>query len=313
MQNENADMRAWPEILSRGAVRQFARIVPLVLLLGCTRPAARSGYVVTSRVSAEHALRPGDTLREGLLDTFPRAILRTVAGLETSRVDPHCLRIFARDTIVFIYLPGFCGREPTGDDYSLGGITALLNRSGAVLDSTGAGWIVATLCPGERGPDGALYTGGYWRLDGCQHRRGEVVESLLASGTDTRWGVIMPHAVTRGLLDQCSRDVPRRADFEWTPSVEQIDRLEGLLGPYLLQSNQALPVPLKRYWRQYGGFGVGQDSLIYVSLGASPDTASVRPNTIVPEVVCDGGDYYFGIIFNPRTGEFSHLAFNGEA
>jgi hypothetical protein len=136
-------------------------------------------------------------------------------------------------------------------------------------------------------------------------------ESLLTRGVDTRFGVIIPGAVTRGMLDQCSRSVPDRADFEWTPSVEQVDRLESLLAPYLAQSARKVPVPLDRYWRQYGGFGVGRDSLIYVNLGVPTDSSASRPNPWYPQVICDGGDYYFGVVFNPHGGKFSDISFNG--
>ena len=31
----------------------------------------------------------------------------------------------------------------------------------------------------------------------------------------------------------------------------------------------------------------------------------------VPTVVCDGGEYYFGVEYDPETGRFRNFSFNG--
>ncbi|MBK8006971.1 MAG: hypothetical protein IPK12_24735 [Gemmatimonadetes bacterium] len=101
----------------------------------------------------------------------------------------------------------------------------------------------------DRAPDGRPAFGAYWRVDGCYHDPDDAPDSLLTEGTIIGNGVILPDAVQRGLLDQCSREVPRRAEFEWTPSVAMIADLERASGLARGAGRQP-PVPLDRYWRQ---------------------------------------------------------------
>jgi hypothetical protein len=181
-------------------MRRFWLLLTLGLALACSEPqVARSGYVITSFASAEHGLRPGDTLWEGLSDTFPAAVRNAIDRLANPRIDRRCQRVFARDSLLFFYLPPTCRRNPSPEDYISDPVAALLTRNGIVLDSSGAAWIIGTICPSQRLPDGGPSSGLYYRLDGCSRRSMDTPESLLTRGVDTRFGVIIPGAVTRGI------------------------------------------------------------------------------------------------------------------
>lgn len=287
----------------------------LALLLGCAvESAPRDGFVVTSHAaSAEYGIRAGDTLREVAIDTLPRPLRVALRAADPgAREAAGCARAFVGDTIVWLYHPTFCGREwRTGDGLDLP-VQRLFHRDGRPIPSDRPWRFAATICPMDRAPDGRPAFGAYWRVDGCYHDPDDAPDSLLTEGTIIGNGVILPDAVQRGLLDQCSREVPRRAEFEWTPSVAMIADLERRLPAWLEEQNANLPVPLDRYWRQYGGYGVGRDSLIYINLGTPwDDERPPTPNPRRAQLVCDGGKGYFGLVYDPRTRRFSQLAFNG--
>jgi hypothetical protein len=134
----------------------------------------------------------------------------------------------------------------------------------------------------------------------------------LAAGVETRYGVILPEPVRRGILHQCSRDTPSRADFEWVPTTEQIADLERLLPVYVADSQ--LPARLDSYRRQYGGFGVGRDSMIYVNLWVFLSwRAESNYWHRVPVNICDGGKEVFGVVYDVRHHRFTRINFNGVA
>ncbi len=279
------------------------------------RPDSTSGFVVMSaEASKTTVLHPGDTLRElgaSLLSNAQRDVLRNVAA--RIQAPPDCARAFKRDTIVLLHIVPVCGREPKDDDYLKDWANLVVGSKGQVIDSgPRVAWSLGTLCPSGRTVEGEPYYGGVWLLDGCARMHPERPTGELTPGVATSLGVILPEAVQRGILQQCSRDVPARADFEWVPSVQQIAELEQRLPEYISRNGQ-LPAPLSSYKRQYGGFGVGRDSLIYVNLWIPwrEDTASYWHR--VPVQICDGGKAVFGVVYDVRRHRFTRIDFNGYA
>ena len=117
------------------------------------------------------------------------------------------------------------------------------------------------------------------------------------------------------LLGQCSRNTPQRITSFWQPSSADIDTLEQRLLLYLSKSESnrenGFPAlgsgtrkpPDGEYAGTYVGILTHGKRLIYANF--SPRSG--------PDMVCDGGPRFWGIVFDPLSNEFSDLEFNGAA
>ncbi|MDH4120242.1 MAG: hypothetical protein OEV94_00850 [Deltaproteobacteria bacterium] len=115
---------------------------------------------------------------------------------------------------------------------------------------------------------------------------------------------------------QCSRDSPEHVEDGWTPSPQIIQEMETRI-PQLknLESKACcgkgkIEGKLSDYSLQYAGIVVGGRRLIYIN--AFPKKLET-PEWTSLMVVCDGGKSFWGAVYDPATGTFSQLAFNGEA
>jgi hypothetical protein len=124
---------------------------------------------------------------------------------------------------------------------------------------------------------------------------------------------LLPGALAPGVVQQCSRAVPRISGT-WQPSERQIRQLEADLQSLEGRKPEAccnaganLKDPL-HYYRQYVGVVRDGRRLIYVNAFREPAPPGWRAT---PVVVCDGGDGYWGALYDPALRIFSQLAFNG--
>jgi hypothetical protein len=115
---------------------------------------------------------------------------------------------------------------------------------------------------------------------------------------ESRWILVPGHS--EYILDQCSRNTPKGITSYWQPSSTDIDTLEQKLLFYLSESKKP---PNRRYTGIYVGILTHGNKLIYANYSPAGG----------PEMVCDGGPEFWGVVFNPRTSEFSDLEFNGFA
>ena len=135
---------------------------------------------------------------------------------------------------------------------------------------------------------------------------------------DPHTGYVMVPEHARDLLRQCSRATPDNAQGVWTPSAAQVAALETRLPPALAQVK---PQHHAGYGRQYGGLIVGGRRLIYINAcpaGALEDMDKDRATWAKKAmqqafVVCDGGEDFFGALYDPATKRFSDFKFNGFA
>jgi len=132
--------------------------------------------------------------------------------------------------------------------------------------------------------------------------------------------VVLEGQHAQALSRQCSRDGPPGFQDTWQPSERDIKELETQLP--LLEGLKASLCCIKGarvknvhdYYRQYVGIVVNGRKLIYINAFAisarlvSDDTWRQKP-----AIFCDGGDLFWGAIYDPQSKEFSQLAFNGEA
>ena len=157
---------------------------------------------------------------------------------------------------------------------------------------------------------------------------------------NAQWGAVFPPASAEQLLRQCSR-TPTPIQGTWNPSPDQVRLLEGPLSVLLDRQLSALRLPdslrphAGDYYRQYAGVLVGGRRIIYVNgfhktqvaetrtflTEHRNDSAALRnfPSAFrdsdfwrgVATMVCDGGEYYFGVEYDPETHRFRNFSFNG--
>lgn len=124
---------------------------------------------------------------------------------------------------------------------------------------------------------------------------------------------ILPESQGPVLMRQCSRPAPTDVSGFWSPSPEQVSAFEQRLPDFLRKS--ALPVKLPDYYRQYVGVISHGRRLIYLNafyagfLTHDPK----RDWKISAVIVCDGGDGFWGVEFDPADKTFHHLESNGLA
>jgi hypothetical protein len=101
----------------------------------------------------------------------------------------------------------------------------------------------------------------------------------------------------------------------WTPTGDQIQKLESLLPKYLKRYPPIDDKPVRNvleYGRQYFGVTKNDRKLIYLNAFCNPSRFDRRWEKEIISV-CDGGSCYFQVYFNPATKEFIHLNYNGQA
>ena len=139
----------------------------------------------------------------------------------------------------------------------------------------------------------------------------------------SRHSVVLAEDAASTLLRQCSRRVPIVATGTWGPDAGTIAHLEGALFPVLQQaldrrvSLSAEKLFAEDYYRQYGGVVAGGKRVVYVNgfhrgflalLGWTPERAAEWRRVAV--MVCDGGAWYFGALYDPETQRVESLDFN---
>ena len=117
----------------------------------------------------------------------------------------------------------------------------------------------------------------------------------------------------------CSRDGPGKVSEGWLPTPEQILQAETLL-PKFVRANGRPKGPLSYYYRQYLGVVIGDKRLIYVNvfprwLIEREELSGISPSNWRTAFIniCDGGDGFWGALYDPKTLRFSSPRFNGAA
>jgi hypothetical protein len=106
------------------------------------------------------------------------------------------------------------------------------------------------------------------------------------------------------------------SDGFWTPSEDDILKLEGEIAGYLRQnSNQFYRQPpvwerLDEYQRQYIGLERGGRQIIYGNYFCNSEGINWRQELVIVE---DGGECYFQVEYDVESGLFIKLLVNGEA
>lgn len=144
--------------------------------------------------------------------------------------------------------------------------------------------------------------------------------TAVAAGPDSASFTVLEGRHAGAVSKQCSRANPPRFDGTWQPSKQEVGDVEAHLP--LLQRLKASRccIPGARvtnvhdYYRQYLGLVVGGRGVVYInafSMRVAGAAQAPRHWATEPMMFCDGGDAFWGAVYDPATKAFSELAFNG--
>ena len=112
---------------------------------------------------------------------------------------------------------------------------------------------------------------------------------------------------------QCSRGAPE-IESGWPMSDADAQAVERRLHELVTQTGSGPRPDLASSVRQYVGAVVDGQQVIYINVfPASMMEYDEDFDRLSPVMVCDGGAGFWGVVFDPESGEFSDLDFNGFA
>ncbi len=133
------------------------------------------------------------------------------------------------------------------------------------------------------------------------------------SQENRRW-VILPESEVKSLHTFCSRPAPSDVEGSWTPAAKDIEALESRLAKLSKPDPAGKRISIEhpeRFYRQYLGILIKGRKLIYLNAFSGPYLPKSWFSKMV--IVCDGGVDFWGVVYDPGTGEFSDLHANGFA
>jgi hypothetical protein len=152
---------------------------------------------------------------------------------------------------------------------------------------------------------------------------------LLASCTMTnpvspQQPIVLPPSQARHALEQCSRESPQSVmDGSWAIPPIAIAQLEedlpklAVLGSHHERAAATSAWDPRAYFRQYAGITIRGKKYVYINAFGSPPIYLKGQDSNrwqhEPVLFCDGGDDFWGVLYDPDTRQFSQLAFNGPA
>jgi hypothetical protein len=151
---------------------------------------------------------------------------------------------------------------------------------------------------------------------------------------DPRLSTVLPAEKSLAVLRQCSRLTPSYrlivqaprpaapptqdeiAEVEAGLSTLLADRLEAFRESYPDDARAGRVPQIERYYRQYSSLELGPWRVIYVNgfyneLLPRSDQRELSDWRQAPAMMCDGGEYYFGVEYYPAAKMFANFSYNG--
>lgn len=120
--------------------------------------------------------------------------------------------------------------------------------------------------------------------------------------------VLLPVSNASMLLRQCSRSVPATSSGSWTPNVAIVNEIANEITRSPILKSPELQ-DIAQYNFQAVGIIVNNRKVIY--LNGVEKSAWSRTDPSKPIMACDGGNTFFGVVYDPSSKSFSHLSING--
>lgn len=141
-----------------------------------------------------------------------------------------------------------------------------------------------------------------------------VMASMLGAQTKTRWTLLAETEADRA-RQLCSRPGPPKFQATWKPTLSDIQSMETRLSRISRLRTQSgiLGVRIKhpeRYYRQYLGIIIDGQKFIFINAFCDDKPPETWREMLIDR--CDGGCSW-GVVYDVRTGKFSHLEMNGVA
>jgi hypothetical protein len=135
--------------------------------------------------------------------------------------------------------------------------------------------------------------------------------------------VLLPATQARHMLQQCSRKTPGPLSGVWkvSPSVianleRDLPKLSKLVSPTCCGKSLTVSDP-SAFYRQYVGISINGHDYVYINaFHDHPIYLHPKDRDLwrtEPVLMCDGDDNFWGVLYDPKTSQFSQLSFNGPA
>ena len=118
----------------------------------------------------------------------------------------------------------------------------------------------------------------------------------------------------------CSRDAPPLTLRTWDPSADDMDRLRqdlrrliGVQSTRCCMPGRVLKTLDGARIQVVGTIRIGGKKALYLNALTSDYVEDYVEFSTKAIKVCDGGERFWGALYDPEDGTFSELAFNGEA
>jgi hypothetical protein len=128
--------------------------------------------------------------------------------------------------------------------------------------------------------------------------------------------VVLLEGAAQGIAQPCSRSGPPRFDATWQPTDADVHTMESRFSRLSQLPSQGgmIGIHIKNpesYYRQYLGIVVRNQKLIYINAFSAETPPTNWQQRLI--FYCDGGAGFWGVIYDPASGEFSDLKTNGIA
>jgi hypothetical protein len=122
-------------------------------------------------------------------------------------------------------------------------------------------------------------------------------------------GIVLQGDQATSLIKQCSRPALKNIKGTWIPSANQIALMEQQLDKYLGKHHPSIRKNIGQLYFQYAGLIRNKKKIIYINTldqhaQANPDWRHTAM------IICDGGDTFWGLEYDPMTHQFSEMTFN---
>lgn len=134
--------------------------------------------------------------------------------------------------------------------------------------------------------------------------------------------ILLPPSQAMHALEQCSRESPQSVvDGTWAIPSATITQLEedlpklSALGTDHWGATPSSAWDSHAYFRQYAGITIHGKKYVYINAFSDLPIYLKGQDTTrwqrEPVLVCDGGEGFWGALYDPDAKQFSQLAFNG--